>query len=104
MQENWHPNQFLSSLENELGEKLALSAEVIKTNCKAEAPVKTGKLKGDIDVISVDKDTLEAKIGNSDSVPYAIHVELGTRRMSPRAYLRRGFQNSIDAIVAIFTS
>lgn len=95
----WYPEGYLRELHATLGNMLDESADVVKDNAKEECPVKTGALKADIKQYT-DKQELKAEIGND--LYYSIFVELGTRKMAPRGYLRKGLMKSINAIKAIF--
>lgn len=41
-----------------------------------------------------------ARVGTN--LPYGLYLELGTRRMRPRPFLRRALDDSLDAIRALF--
>ncbi len=77
------------------------SALAIEAGAKARAPVDTGFLKGSI-TTSVSGDgrfgAMEAEIGPEAS--YAAFLELGTRKMSPRPYLRPAFDAEEPRFVA----
>jgi HK97 gp10 family phage protein len=95
-----HSKEYLEKLNEHLGDCLEESADIVKDNAKIECPVKTGKLQNSIEQYT-DRQNLQAIIGSD--VFYAYFVEMGTRKMAPRAYLRRGLINSIPAIRAIFS-
>jgi HK97 gp10 family phage protein len=99
---NWYPEAFIAKVHAILGDKLEESAEIVKTNAQIECPVKTGRLRNSIDE-TTDKTILKSYIGTSD-VPYAYFVEVGTRKMTPRKYLRKGLYASINAIIRIFST
>lgn len=96
----WHPDGFLNELHAILGEKLEESAEVVRDAAKEICPVRTGKLQNSIEE-NTDKDELVATVGSD--VEYAPYVELGTRKMPPKAFLRGGLIQSITFIKAIFS-
>lgn len=60
-------------------------SQEITTQAKAISPVKTGRLRDSINWFKRSK--LHNKIGSD--VHYAKYVELGTRYMAPRAFLRK---------------
>lgn len=77
------------------------SALAIEAGAKNRAPVDTGFLKGSI-TTSVSGDgrfgAMEAEIGPEAS--YGAYLELGTRKMSPRPYLRPAFEAEEPRFVA----
>lgn len=97
----WTPRAFLDNLNSTLGSKLDVSAELVSMKAKEEVPVVSGKLRGSITHVT-DKDNLIAHIGSN--VDYALYVEIGTRKMTPRAYLRKGLSNAWSAVLAIFAN
>jgi len=97
----WHPEGYLRELHATLGNMLEESAEVVEMSAKNECPVITGTLQDSITHVT-DRQDLVAKVGSN--VEYAYFVEMGTRRFSPRAYLRKGLYNSIGLIRSIFSS
>ena len=68
-------------------------ADAVKEEAKSVVPVDTGALKKSIEVF--DGETKLEKYIGSKTIDYAIYVELGTVKMSPRAFMR----NSLDKIV-----
>jgi HK97 gp10 family phage protein len=66
------------------------SADNIKKEAKLNCPVDTGKLKRSIKVV---KDGNIYKIGSQLS--YALFVEVGTRYMTARAFLRNAFYSVV---------
>ena len=72
------------------GEKtLDQVANDVKTNTFYTTPVKTGRLRRSIHII---KRKMSRLIGSN--VPYAYWVEMGTRKMAPRSYLRRALRKT----------
>jgi HK97 gp10 family phage protein len=102
MKMNWNSKGFEAKVFNYMSDRLEDSAKIIEQNCKIEADVVTGKLRDDI-YSSTDKILQEATIGNTDAVPYALFVELGTKNQAADPYLLRGLENSKPAINNIFT-
>ena len=96
---NWHPTEFLKKLNVTLADKLNMSAEYVMNKAKVETPVITGKLRSSI-FQKTDKDTLTAIVGSN--VDYAWYVEVGTIKMTPRKYLRRGLTIAKPMIKKIF--
>jgi HK97 gp10 family phage protein len=69
-------------------------AQVVEARAKELAPVRTGNLRRSIhsELASVSTESALAKVGTN--VEYAPYVEYGTRRMSPRPYLRPAFDTA----------
>jgi HK97 gp10 family phage protein len=81
--------------------KFTQSSEVIEQNAKLECPVVTGRLQQSIQrSVEVNGDIMKSTI--SANTPYAWMVEMGTSKMAPRAFLRRGLAGSISTIQNIF--
>ena len=62
-------------------------ANEVKDDAKDKAPVLTGKLRDSIQVNDGENDL--TKYVETD-VPYAIYQEMGTVKIPPKAFLRRG--------------
>lgn len=63
-------------------------AQEIKAEAKANCPVDSGKLQRSIKVVKQGDNVYQ--IGSQ--LPYALWVEIGTRYMTARAYLRNAYQ------------
>lgn len=94
----WKGDSFLSRLYAKLPDALEESAQLIEDKVKAFTPVKTGALKESITHETFDD--LTATV--SSNKIYAYWVEMGTRKMMPRAYFRKGLLASIEGIKGIF--
>lgn len=84
---------FMASLDMTLEkERLALE-NIAKKNATTYPKIRTGNLYNSIRAAKQRKDNLILINLNAggDSAPYAKYVEFGTRKMEPRAYLRRAF-------------
>jgi phage gpG-like protein len=110
-------NRVLENLNAELGEKLGITADLIKENVKIECPVDTGKLQKSIES-NTNVDELKATI--STNVEYAPYVEFGhliksqyeegrlakkkgrKANVAPNPFMRKGFSNSLYSIVDVF--
>lgn len=63
------------------------TAELVATGAKERAPVDTGNLRASIHAQSTGE--ASAVVGPGRQAPYSIFVHEGTRRMSPRPFLRQ---------------
>ena len=63
----------------------------VKISAFYTTPVKTGRLRNSIHIIRMKRRRL---IGST--VPYAFWVEMGTRKIAPRAYLRRALRKTLN--------
>ena len=72
---------------------------VIKSSAKANAPVRTGRLRDSISS-KVDKLRQEAVIG--PNVEYDIYQEFGTKYMKAQPYMRPALEDNVDNIRDIF--
>jgi HK97 gp10 family phage protein len=63
------------------------TAEMVATGAKERAPVDTGNLRASIHAQSTGE--ASAVVGPGVQAPYSIFVHEGTRRMSPRPFLRQ---------------
>ena len=75
-------------LRAQIARALSDTAEAAAREARALAPVRTGALRGSISASPAawQGDTAAAAV--AAAVPYAVYVELGTCRQSPRPYLR----------------
>ncbi|HEX5204806.1 MAG TPA: HK97-gp10 family putative phage morphogenesis protein [Actinoplanes sp.] len=71
----------------------------IQADAQALAPVRTGTLRRSI---LAQIGSLSARIGSS--VHYAIYVEMGTRRMGARPYLRPAAEKNLKTLVTKLTA
>lgn len=88
--------------------KLIAIGMAIEGDAKRICPVDTGRLRASISTnwngskLNVDKDKVNEPEAKEDkfivvvgsNVEYAPYVELGTKKMSPRAFLRRAFEKN----------
>ncbi|MFN3621260.1 MAG: HK97-gp10 family putative phage morphogenesis protein [Nitrososphaerales archaeon] len=79
-------------------EALNLAAETAVDEGKRLAPVRTGRLRNSIRILERGRDY--AVVGSD--VEYAPFVEYGTRRISPRPYLRPAVEKAVDAVDRFF--
>jgi hypothetical protein len=99
---NWKIKEYTDKLKVDINNKMAEIGDVVKDNAKAICPVKTGKLRDSIHKIVIpDPEIPSVKIGSQ--VEYAWFIEMGTRKIAPRAFLRRGLADSIANILGILS-
>lgn len=79
----WHGDAVIASVNNAKPQALEQAAQLVSTTAKAIVPRRTGKL---ADSIAYVIEGEEAKVGSD--ARYARFVEMGTRNMSARPYLR----------------
>ena len=80
-------DKLFNSTDGPVGKMLARRTVVVERAAKRLAPVDTGRLRSSIThELGRDGRGLVARIGTN--VSYAVHLEYGTRRMRPRAFLR----------------
>lgn len=84
-----HVPQALTSLKDKKARALEIIGGKAETYAKQLCPVDTGNLRNSITHKQMDENT--EVIGTN--VEYAPYVELGTRRMRARAYLRPAAEN-----------
>lgn len=84
-------NKLFESPEGPVGKDLVKRALRVERRAKQLAPVDTGRLRSSIEHdVGRDSRGLVARIGTD--VTYAIYLEFGTRRMTPRPFLRPALQ------------
>jgi len=82
--------KYKQKLEEKLEIKLDQIAETIQKNAKSDCPVKTGALRDSIDI---NKGNLQRTIGSNKN--YAYYQEMGTRKIAPKAFLRRALYSTV---------
>lgn len=78
--------------KQELAKALNKAAVDISNNAKENAPHKTGRLAASINITYATPENLEAKIGPSKDVPYALAQEFGTVGMVIHSHSKNGNQ------------
>ncbi len=105
----WTPNDFNAKLRKENERRILDSILVVENASKRRCPKKTSRLASSITHrISAQFDFLSAyaiaggKAFDGTSVFYAIYVELGTKYMAGRFYMRGGLRESFPKIRIIW--
>lgn len=83
----------IDALRGKLASAVQAGAFLIENQAKINSPVRTGTLRRSIhtDIVQADPDRVVAHIG--PGVDYGVYVELGTRKMHARPYLRPAFES-----------
>ena len=100
MDANWNDKAARRVIQERARKRLKLVGEYVEGAVKLRTPVGKiagGNLRGSITHKVVKWDTVRIGTG----VEYAPYVELGTRYMAPRAYLRGGLRSSYREIKII---
>ncbi len=88
-------DELLQSPDGPIGVDLLKKAVQVETAAKRFCPVDTGRLRSSIThELGTDARGLAARVGTN--VEYAPYVELGTARMAPRGFLRRGLAQGLS--------
>ncbi len=83
--------EFLNALPEQIERALIAIGMTAESNAKGYCPVDTGRLRNSI---SNTHDANSVYIGTN--VEYAAYVELGTRRMGARPYLKPAVENHVS--------
>lgn len=96
---DWNDRPLRNFITRELERRMFLTVTLLKNEAQRICPYRTGHLRGSLQA-EVEPGGRRAWYGSrapwrgEASVYYALFVELGTRRMSPRPYLRPPLQNA----------
>lgn len=93
-----YKKQVIADIKKEFEKELIESANAVIESTYPITPVKSGRLRDSITRSEVSDNTITV----GTDVEYAVFVELGTRKMSPRFYLTHGANNAISKIKSIF--
>lgn len=80
----WYGREYTQKLYRHVDQKMKGVAQRIQVKAKSEVPVLTGELKQSIEVRKIK--AMEYAVGSS--LKYAMAVEMGSSRQSPKPYLR----------------
>jgi len=104
----WNPGPLLSDIKTKAVQKMYQTVTILVNESRRLVPVRTGYLKGSL-TAEVTADGRTGFYGSfrpwagEESVSYAIHVECGTSRMSPRPYLRPPLETKREEIKRIWS-
>ena len=93
-----HTDKILSEADKRIRARLQTAALLVERTAKQKCPVRTGTLKRSITHV-VEKRT--ARVGTN--VEYAPYVEMGTKHMSARPYLRPALEANKARIKELFS-
>ena len=96
-----HKGEVLSALDSALTSGMDMVGGAAEANAKGLTPVRTGALRASIWNRDAGKHSKE--IG-TNTIPYALYVELGTSKMHAQPYLRPAGENYADQYVAIIAA
>jgi HK97 gp10 family phage protein len=111
---NWKGNDFKKLVRMDAGQRLEAAAILLKNEIKQDLsepspPVSspgtpphkdTGRIRASISH-EVDTQALTARVGTN--VEYAKYLELGTKNMAARPFLRRAFNEHLEKLKQIMT-
>ena len=86
----WYGERATKKIYKEADQRIKKASDRIANKAKTICPSETGKLKESIRVIR--KKQMNYRIGSD--VSYAMYVEYGTSKMSPKPYLRPAVKTS----------
>jgi len=96
---NDNTRKLLAEIEKRSRENLLKAALIVERDAKKNCPVKTGHLRRSITHV-LSPNGKEAAVGSN--VEYAKFVELGTRKMAARPFLRNALRSNLSKIRKIF--
>ena len=96
----WQPQSFERGLDKIIHTRLRLSQFVVEAEAKKVAPVDTGRLRSSIHSVDLAVGDRTAMVATGTN--YAIYVELGTRKMEGRFFMRRGLDISRPRLMTIW--
>lgn len=79
--------RYASGVRSAMAQHVRATAELVSTGGKERAPVDTGNLRASITAQMTGETS--AVVGTGPQAPYAVFIHEGTRRMSPRPFLRQ---------------
>ena len=103
----WHPQPAVQLVRRRSDAWLGASADLAAADACDRAPVRTGRLRRSIVALPLRRPDGRARSGVWARAPYALWVEIGTRRMRAQPYLRpaldavRGAANTLVALARI---
>ena len=86
-------DQYDNRVTNGLKDAIKECALAIQSDAKRNCPVDTGRLRMSITSDISNINNFEAGVGTN--VEYATHVEYGTRKQSPKPYLRPAYSKNV---------
>ena len=102
----WNKRKLIGEISGRVIQNMDVACQVVKGYAQANAPVRTGKMKGKVAVeteIVARGEVIEGRVGvrKDDDVFYARFVEFGTKNMPAHPFLRPAVFNHAKEIVRI---
>jgi HK97 gp10 family phage protein len=97
----WEPDPTLALVNRRAEAWLTSSADVATNAARRQAPVRTGRLRNSIVSLPLERRDGRMKAGVWAQAPYALWVEIGTRRMRSQPYLGPALETVRDAAAAL---
>jgi len=97
----WNPAPTLALVERRAEAWLTSSTDVATKAAQRQAPVRTGRLRDSIVSLPLEQRGGRMTAGVWAQAPYALWVEIGTRRMRAQPYLQPALETVRDATAAL---
>ncbi len=97
----WDAKPTIDLVERRADAWLTSSAGAATTAARRQAPVRTGRLRDSIVSLPLEHRGGRTTAGVWAQAPYALWVEIGTRRMRAQPYLRPALETVRDAAAAL---
>ncbi len=97
----WEANPTLALVNRRAEVWLTSSTDLATIAARRRAPVRTGRLRDSIVSLPLERRNGRASAGVWAQAPYALWVEIGTRRMPAQPYLRPALDAVRDAAPAL---
>lgn len=97
----WDAKPTLALVERRAEAWLTSSTAVATNAARRQAPVRTGRLRDSIVSVPLKRRGGRTTAGVWAQAPYALWVEIGTRRMRAQPYLRPALETVRDAAAAL---
>jgi len=94
----WHGDKVHAKLTAAIFENMEEGAEDLVNAVKANAPVKTGKLRRSVKVLKRDRKAKAVQVGTD--VDYGLFLEVGTRKMAATHWFSNGLREGLSKIRA----
>jgi HK97 gp10 family phage protein len=102
---NWNPQRVKAAIAGEVAQNMEMACQFVASQAKALAPRRGGRLVSEIDIVvevGAYGNVIEGRVGvRRGKAFYARFVELGTRFMAARPFLRPAVFNNAREIVRI---
>jgi len=98
----WQPDRVLGAVSGKLVQRMDLVGEFVKVQAQSRVSFRTGKLRRNI-IYEVDarENYIEARVGARKKFFWAWFLEMGTRKMRARPFLRPAVWQNKATILAM---